>query len=496
MGPLVRIRSEAGEEALELEEFEARVRRGELAGRCPVSFEPLTGQAWVRADQLEIFRRLHQPRRLYFARAFNLGRFPALTAAFVAADLLLFAALSAQGPVDQGALVAWGAKCWPLMADLGQLWRLLTANLLHENWLHIAFNLFVLFNLGGALENAFRPLDYLSLLFASALGASLASTLALPQAVSVGASGMVYGTLGAAVVFGLKYRSLLPKRYRRILGEATIPTVLVFLYIGFTATGVDNWAHLGGLASGSALALFLKPRLLQEAFGLEERLRRLVPIGLSLLAIGLAGPWLRGYPLLAGRIRDDALGVELEVPGSWRRAGSEGLSFDNGLGSVGRAAVRVGASPAREPASPERLLAEGVAGGIGEVAMSGPLPAQLLGRAGQRYSGSYRDDEGELVEVELDLVEQGERRLFAVFEWPARYPDYRRVLERVRASLTLAEPRPLREARGRALLDPSAGQLEALSRSLSGLGDEAGAAAARGEAERLRAQQPGADAGR
>ncbi|HCF59499.1 MAG TPA: hypothetical protein DFS52_16085, partial [Myxococcales bacterium] len=217
MAAFIRIRTLAGEEALDLEEFESRVRRGEIAGHCQVCFPPVTGEGWVRTDQLDLFHRLQDPRKLYFARAFNLGRFPRVTAVFVILDIALYLVMGLGGPIEQDALVAWGAKVAPLMLDLGQLWRLVTANLLHQNALHIASNLFILFNVGGALENAYRRLDYALLLLASALGTTLLSVLARPDAVTAGASGIVYGALGAAVVFGMKYRELLPQRYRRVL---------------------------------------------------------------------------------------------------------------------------------------------------------------------------------------------------------------------------------------------------------------------------------------
>jgi membrane associated rhomboid family serine protease len=481
---LVRIRGEGGEEALELEEFEARVRRGELAGRCPVNFPPLTGEAWVRADQLDIFRRLHQPRHLYFRRAFNLGRFPLLTTLFVALQVAIFAAMSQQGPLDQGALVAWGAKCRPLIEDLGQLWRLATANLLHENGLHIAFNLFVLFNVGGALENAFRPLDYLLILATSALGASLASLWALPDAVSVGASGIVYGTLGAAVVFGVKYRALLPARYRRILGEATIPTVVVFLYIGFTASGVDNWAHVGGLAAGACSALFMKPRLLEDsAPGGRFVAQRLGPIAAVAIAAALGGAWMRSHPAAGREVGSDQFGVELAVPRSWRTTPGQELGFDNGLAGFGRAAARL--APATGE-SPEHLLAESISGSLSEVSLTGPSPARLGGVAAERWTGSFKDEDANPVEVELVRGGVGPRSWLLVLEWPAAYPAYRQVLERVRDSVTFVEPRAVREARVRALLDPSPEQFEALSSALSRAGDEKGASLASEEARRRR----------
>lgn len=488
MASVIRIRTESGEESLELEEFEARVRRGELAGHCPVQFAPLTGEEFVRADELEIFRRLHRPKTLYFARAFNLGRFPRMTAAFVLLDIALYMAMSLRGPIDQDLLVSWGAKVAPLMWDLGQLWRLVTANLLHENVLHIAFNLFVLFNVGGALENAFRPLDYLLLLCASALGTTGVSLWALPEAVTAGASGIVYGTFGAAVVFGVKYRDLLPERYRRVLGEATIPTVLAFLYIGFTSSGVDNWAHLGGLAAGAGTALFLKPRLLVErATGPASVALRLGPVVAAALAIALGGAWIAARGPERSAIRDDALGLEGWVPRSWVK-GTERFGqivFANGLPGMGRASFGALAHVA-----PGRTLDEAVdlfvqrsivpeekAGNIKDLAVHPARPATVGGLPARLLEASY-SEEGTVTRLKAYLVCRGEMIYELVFQWSDAYPAYERLVDRMAESLALVEPQAVREARARALLDPGTASLALLGDTLQRLGEPAGAEAA------------------
>src|SRR3954469_9476930 len=64
-------------------------------------------------------------------------------------------------------LLAYGAKATPLILDRGETWRLLSANLLHKDALHLAFNAFAIWNVGGALERAVRPADYLALLIFS-----------------------------------------------------------------------------------------------------------------------------------------------------------------------------------------------------------------------------------------------------------------------------------------------------------------------------------------
>src|SRR5205807_1877178 len=73
-----------------------------------------------------------------------------------------------------GRLLTFGAKATSLIVDRGETWRLLAANLLHKDVLHLACNAFVLWNVGGALERAVLSADYLAVLVLTALGTTLA----------------------------------------------------------------------------------------------------------------------------------------------------------------------------------------------------------------------------------------------------------------------------------------------------------------------------------
>ncbi|HEX4622750.1 MAG TPA: rhomboid family intramembrane serine protease, partial [Myxococcaceae bacterium] len=317
MSQPVTLRTEAGDEFLDLAEFESRARRGVISPQCLVRFPAVTGARFVPALELDVFRGLQDSKRGYFARTFWLARMPWVTAGLIAINVAAYAVTAQSGPLDLDAMVRFGGKVGPLITDLGQLWRLLTANFLHKDALHIGLNMFVLVNVGAVLENAYRRLDFLLLLVVSGISTMTAS-LWLSDAVSVGASGMVYGCLGGVVVFGLKYRSILPARYRRMLGEAAIPTVLVFLWIGWTSAGVDNAAHLGGLVAGLVVAPLFRPRLLVDQPSASGNLLRALPSAGIVLGLFLAeailGPRLTAYDIE----RDDAYGISIPVPHGWR----------------------------------------------------------------------------------------------------------------------------------------------------------------------------------
>ncbi len=141
--------------------------------RLPV----LTGERWVDARELELFRRLYAPARIHFTRSFSLGSFPVVTTLLCLAQIFIYFKIAgAQRILPLDPLIAAGAKVQPNILELGETWRLLTANVLHRDVLHLLFNMFFLFNVGGTIENAYRLQDYLLILIASAIATTLAPT--------------------------------------------------------------------------------------------------------------------------------------------------------------------------------------------------------------------------------------------------------------------------------------------------------------------------------
>lgn len=136
----------------------------------------------------------------------------------------------------------------PVAIGLGGEWyRLLTSMFLHGSVLHLLFNMYVLVALGPTLERILGHLRFLVLFVLSGLGgAALSYALSSPMTVSVGASGAIFGLMGALVVAG-----------RRLRYDITMVVVLIAinLVIGFVfSSGIDWRAHVGGLATGAAVA--------------------------------------------------------------------------------------------------------------------------------------------------------------------------------------------------------------------------------------------------
>jgi membrane associated rhomboid family serine protease len=136
---------------------------------------------------------------------------------------------------------------WPLgVAVNGDWWRLGTAMFLHVSILHILFNMYVLWILGPQLERLFGHVRFLGLYLVAGLGGSAASYyFSDPNVVSAGASGAIFGLMGALVVTGWRVRAELTQ---------VLVLIGINLVIGFVAGGVDWRAHLGGLFTGALVA--------------------------------------------------------------------------------------------------------------------------------------------------------------------------------------------------------------------------------------------------
>jgi rhomboid protease GluP len=161
------------------------------------------------------------------------------------------------GSTDSDVLVRLGAKVTALIAD-GEYWRLFTSMFLHIGLMHLAFNGYALVVIGTELESILGWARFLVVYLCSGLFGSLAS-YALSPHLSAGASGAVFGLIGALAVFFALYRRELGSFGQRRLAQIAF-LIVINLFLGFTREGIDNLAHLGGLLSGIALGWALAPR--------------------------------------------------------------------------------------------------------------------------------------------------------------------------------------------------------------------------------------------
>jgi rhomboid protease GluP len=178
----------------------------------------------------------------------------AITVGLIAANVLVCLAMVASGvsftePTPFDAL-KWGADFAPLTLGQGQYWRLFTACFVHFGILHIAFNMYVLYQIGPFVQVTFGRARYLILYVAAGLSGSVVSLYVHPDSVGAGASGAIFGLYGAVFGFLLRERrSLDPAAVKSIGRSAGIFLVYNLIY-GTISRTTDLSAHLGGLVAG------------------------------------------------------------------------------------------------------------------------------------------------------------------------------------------------------------------------------------------------------
>jgi rhomboid protease GluP len=166
------------------------------------------------------------------------------------------------GSTSHETLVALGANYAPLLIQEGQWWRLLTSMFLHIGALHLFLNGYALYQLGNLYERWTGSARFTGVYFATGLAGSLASTLfhgLLGQPViSAGASGAIFGLLGAVIALLARRRDRLTDSARALLRQLAFWAGLNIL-LAFTGMPLDNAAHLGGFACGLALGFVIRP---------------------------------------------------------------------------------------------------------------------------------------------------------------------------------------------------------------------------------------------
>lgn len=178
-------------------------------------------------------------------------RKPIMTYILIGINTILFVLMYilGNGSDDALTLLKFGAS-YPDFIRAGEYYRLLTSAFLHIGFLHFLFNNYALYVIGSQLESFFGKTKYLIIYLGSAIFGNLMSLL-FTNSISAGASGAIFGLLGALLYFGYHYRVYLGT----VVKSQIIPLIIINLGIGFAMSGVNNAAHIGGLIGGCLLAM-------------------------------------------------------------------------------------------------------------------------------------------------------------------------------------------------------------------------------------------------
>ncbi|MFL6605609.1 MAG: rhomboid family intramembrane serine protease [Steroidobacteraceae bacterium] len=231
-----------------------------------------------------------------------LGTRPVITAALLILNCLVFACtvyagagfFQANGPL----LVHWGSNLGPRTLD-GEWWRLFTSTFLHFGVLHLAFNMWALWSMGQLTEKLYGSAHFLVLYVFAGVSGSLASLYWHPGLNSAGASGAIFGVLGGLVAFMVNPKTRIPASVAALHGKSAAIFIIYNLLNGSTHAGIDNAAHIGGLAGGFVIGWVLaRPVDVEARHDPLPRLATGILLG-GFLLLGMSWPLLRPEPSVA-----------------------------------------------------------------------------------------------------------------------------------------------------------------------------------------------------
>jgi len=217
----------------------------------------------------------------------------AVTQAIFGINVAVFIAMCLAGvsmldnPAGQD-LVRWGANFGPLTLS-GQWWRLLTCVFIHGGLLHIAFNMWCLWDLGRLAESVYGHWTFAVVYLICGLAASLASVIWKPVILSVGASGAIFGIAGALIASFYLGEFSLPRAALSGMLRSVVVFVGYNLFFGAVIARTDNAAHIGGLLMG----LLLGALIAKVAPGHDDVLRRLAVLLVGALLVVGTVMWLQ-----------------------------------------------------------------------------------------------------------------------------------------------------------------------------------------------------------
>ena len=175
----------------------------------------------------------------------------------VAINVLVFVIFSIIGNTEDAQFMLAHGACFAPLVEEGEVYRLFTAMFLHFGVEHLIGNMLLLIFLGDTLERVVGPVRYLMIYLLGGLGGNVLSCyIAIRQknyAVSAGASGALFAVIGALVYLVLRKKG----DVEEISGKRLLLMAALSIAQGFTESGIDGYAHIGGFLCGVLLSVFV-----------------------------------------------------------------------------------------------------------------------------------------------------------------------------------------------------------------------------------------------
>lgn len=179
---------------------------------------------------------------------------PIVTYIIIAICILLYIIMEifGNGSTNNITLLKFGANLDVLVKN-GEYYRLFTSIFLHIGIMHLLCNMYSLYIIGREVESLFGKVKYIIIFILSGIFGSILSIAFSHNVISAGASGAIFGLLGALLYFGMHYRTYLGEA----LVRSIIPILIINLIIGFLSPGIDMAAHIGGFVGGILVSMMV-----------------------------------------------------------------------------------------------------------------------------------------------------------------------------------------------------------------------------------------------
>ena len=331
----------------------AKVRAGDLPGAIDAYRE--ADRRAPPQDKAEIATRLGwltketgdtRAARRYFAKGRGDGPLISVNTILMAATVI----------VSLTALLAPPEQAQPLFdafqldkagVAAGEYWRLWTVTLLHGSLLHLAFNMYALYLVGPIVERWYGSFRYLIFYLALAAAGSVSSFVFGGDQPSVGASGAIFGIFGI-VLAASRLHHPLDHQSRALVSQIGM-LILINIVFGFAISGIDNAAHLGGLAAGLVIGALVPPTNVQTMSSIWQSPtdartahKATVPLFAQVIAIGVVA-----VAVVAGLIVGTAARTS---PADTQRAGPEIVAWSGGDARAGGGGPRLDGPARNAPA--------------------------------------------------------------------------------------------------------------------------------------------------
>jgi membrane associated rhomboid family serine protease len=264
---------------------------------------------------------------------------PVVTWGLIAACLGVWLLTELSGSSESSYTLAQFGANVPGLVKAGEWWRLVASVFLHVGPVHLLFNLYALYLFGAFVERLAGRWEMFVVFMVAGICGSAASTWLGNPPLSAGASGAIFGLIGAATVISITFKSI-PKHVRKVYIFNFIFITVLQLLFGLFEPHIDKFAHAGGLVGGALIGLLLRPAGIQ---GRRETAFHVAGLAMALVgAISLFNVVRNveggGYPVKTSALvtrEDPDRGWSIGVPGFWiPLVQAERVQYEDPLGAV------------------------------------------------------------------------------------------------------------------------------------------------------------------